>query len=216
MCLGLLPGTAFADESDLPDYIELRDLAHVLNGTKAQFSVGYSKETGITVTSGQAYQDNGSEMNTPFSGDRAYTGGGQSVQINGKAVEMTAINLLDDQGGGYNYFKLRDLAYVLSGTDKQFEVGWDAAARAISLTSGAAYTAVGGEMTGQSGGAQAAKPSAAKILLDGEEISLTAYEIGGNNYFKLRDIGQTFDFGINWDGGSRTITIDTSVPYTAE
>ena len=33
---------------------------------------------------------------------------------------------------GSNYFKLRDLAYVLNGTDKQFEVGWDAAANAIS------------------------------------------------------------------------------------
>ena len=134
-----------------------------------------------------------------------------TVLVNGEKTAFDAYSI-----NGSNYFKLRDLAYVLSGTDKQFEVGWDAAARAISLTSGAAYTAVGGEMTGQSGGAQAAKPSAAKILLDGEEISLTAYEIGGNNYFKLRDIGQTFDFGINWDGGSRTITTDTSVPYTAE
>ena len=103
------------------NYVKLRDMAHVLNGTAAQFSVGYSAEAGITVTSGQAYQDNGSEMNTPFSGDRAYTGGGQSVQINGKAVEMTAINLLDDQGGGYNYFKLRDLGAALG-----FNVGWSA------------------------------------------------------------------------------------------
>ena len=103
------------------NYVKLRDMAHVLNGTAAQFSVGYSAEAGITVTSGQAYQDNGSEMSTPFSGDRAYTGGGQSVQINGKAVEMTAINLLDDQGGGYNYFKLRDLGAALG-----FNVGWSA------------------------------------------------------------------------------------------
>lgn len=103
------------------NYVKLRDLAHVLNGTKVQFSVGYSKETGIFVISGQIYEDTGSEMNTPFSGDRAYTGGGQSLQVNGQAVEMTAINLLDDQGGGYNYFKLRDLGAVLG-----FKVDWSA------------------------------------------------------------------------------------------
>ena len=103
------------------NYVKLRDVAHVLNGTAAQFSVGYSAEAGITVTSGQAYQDNGSEMNTPFSGDRAYTGGGQSVQVNGKAVTMTAITLLDDSGGGYNYFKLRDLGAALG-----FNVDWSA------------------------------------------------------------------------------------------
>ncbi|NBI11713.1 hypothetical protein D1641_17235 [Colidextribacter sp. OB.20] len=104
------------------NYVKLRDLAHVLNGTAAQFAVGYSNAAGITLTSSQPYQGNGSEMTTPFSGDRAYTGGGQSVQVNGNAVEMTAINLLDDAGGGYNYFKLRDL-----GTALGFKVDWSAA-----------------------------------------------------------------------------------------
>lgn len=134
-----------------------------------------------------------------------------TVLVNGEKTAFDAYSI-----NGNNYFKLRDLAYVLNGTDKQFEVGWDGDAKAISLTSGAAYTAVGGEMTGKGSGTQTATPSTAKIILDGTEISLTAYSIGGNNYFKLRDIGQTFDFGIGWDGGSRTITIDTSVPYTAE
>ena len=71
-------------------------------------------------------------------------------------------------------------------------------------------------MTGKGSGTQTANPSSAKIILDGEEISLTAYNIGGNNYFKLRDIGETFNFGIGWDNASKTITIDTSTGYTAE
>ena len=49
----------------------------------------------------------------------------------------------------------------------------------------------------------------------GREVSLTAYTIGGNNYFKLRDIGQAFDFGIGWDNATKTITIDTGTGYTA-
>lgn len=135
-----------------------------------------------------------------------------TVLVNGQSVAFDAYNIDDS-----NYFKLRDLAYVLNGTDKQFEVGWDAAANAISLTSGKAYTAAGGEMAAQESPAQAeAVRSSSKILLDGAEAALTAYTINGNNYFKLRDLGQAFDFGVGWDGEAQTISIDTSTGYTAE
>lgn len=135
-----------------------------------------------------------------------------TVLVNGEKKSFDAYNI-----EGNNYFKLRDLAYVLNGTDKQFEVGWDAAANAISLTSGKAYTAAGGEMAAQESPAQAeAVRSSSKILLDGAEVALTAYTINGNNYFKLRDLGQAFDFGVGWDGEAQTISIDTSTGYTAE
>ena len=99
------------------NYIKLRDMAQVLNGTKAQFSVGYDGT--ISLTTGQAYTSTGTEMTTPFSGDRSYTGGARTVKINGSNVDMTAITLLDDAGGGYNYFKLRDLGKALG-----FNVGY--------------------------------------------------------------------------------------------
>lgn len=61
-----------------------------------------------------------------------------------------------------------------------------------------------------------ASPTTSKIYLDGKEVTFTAYNIGGNNYFKLRDIGTAFDFGVTWDGGNSTIIIDTEVGYTPE
>ncbi|MDE7219846.1 MAG: copper amine oxidase N-terminal domain-containing protein, partial [Oscillospiraceae bacterium] len=133
-----------------------------------------------------------------------------TVLVNGQSVAFDAYNI-----DGSNYFKLRDLAYVLNGTEKQFEVGWDNASKTITLTSGSAYTANASEMAAKGSGAQKATVSASKLLINGTEVSLTAYNIGGNNYFKLRDIGQTFDFGIGWDNASKTITIDTSTGYTA-
>ena len=132
------------------------------------------------------------------------------VLVNGKEVAFDAYTI-----DGSNYFKLRDLAYVLSGTEKQFEVGWDNASKTITLTSGKSYTANGSEMGARSAGSKAAAVSASKLLIDGKEVALTAYTIDGNNYFKLRDIGQAFDFGIGWDNASKTITIDTSAGYTA-
>jgi hypothetical protein len=133
------------------------------------------------------------------------------ILVNGEDVAFDAYNI-----GGNNYFKLRDLAYCLSGTEKQFEVGWDGANNAITLTSGKAYTAVGGEMTGKGVGNKSASPTSSKIYLDGKEISFTAYGLYGNNYFKLRDIGQVFDFGVGWDSSRNTIVIDTGKGYTPE
>ncbi|MDR1574019.1 MAG: hypothetical protein LBS24_06885 [Clostridiales Family XIII bacterium] len=134
-----------------------------------------------------------------------------TVIVGGESVAFDAYNINDN-----NYFKLRDLAFTLSGTEKQFEVGWDSANNAIALTSGKAYTSVGGEMEGKGADDKTAAPTSSKIILDSKEVSLTAYNIGGNNYFKLRDIGAAFDFGVDWDGAKNTIVIDTSKSYTPE
>jgi hypothetical protein len=113
----------------------------------------------------------------------------QKVFVNGKEVEFDAYAINDN-----NYFKLRDIAYVLNGTEKQFEIAWDGENNAISLTSGKPYTEVGGEMKGKGAGSKTATQTTSKIYLDGEKLNLTAYTIDGNNYFKLSDIGQAFDF----------------------
>ncbi|MCL1809031.1 MAG: hypothetical protein FWG42_04575 [Clostridiales bacterium] len=134
-----------------------------------------------------------------------------TVLVNGTNVSFDAYNI-----NGNNYFKLRDLAYILSGTEKQFEVGWDGARNSISLTSGKAYTAVGGELQSKGQGNKSATPTNSKILLDGTEVSFTAYNIENNNYFKLRDVGGTFNFGVDWDGSKNTIVIDTSKGYVPE
>ncbi len=134
-----------------------------------------------------------------------------TVLVNGVNTAFDAYNI-----GGANYFKLRDLAFVLNGTGKQFEVSWDAAANAISLISGQPYTAVGGEMTAGTGAAKTATPTSSKILLNGAETALEAYNIGGNNYFKLRDLGAAFDFGVDWDGANNTVVIDTGKGYAPD
>ena len=39
------------------------------------------------------------------------------------------------------------------------------------------------------------------------------YNIGGNNYVKLRDIGQAVGFNVYWNDG---VQIDSNAPYTGE
>ena len=134
-----------------------------------------------------------------------------TVLVNGESVAFDAYNINNN-----NYFKLRDLAFILSGTETQFEVSWDGTNNAIALTSGKSYTTVGGEMTGKGAGNKTPTPTSSKIYLDGKEVQFTAYTIEGNNYFKLRDIGETFDFEVDWDGSRNTIVIDTSKGYTPD
>lgn len=134
-----------------------------------------------------------------------------TVLVNGEAVAFDAYTINQN-----NYFKLRDLAKVLSGTGKQFEVTWDGSKNAINMTSGQPYTTVGGEMVQGDGTDKTAGLNASIIYLNGQPIQLTAYTINQNNYFKLRDIGTTFNFDVTWDGARNTIIIDTTKGYTPD
>jgi cold shock CspA family protein len=133
------------------------------------------------------------------------------VLVNGKAVTFEAYTI-----NGNNYFKLRDFAQAVNKTEKNFEVKWDSKNNAINLISNTPYTPVGGELAKGDGKAKVANPTTSKIYKDGKEISLTAYTINGNNYFKLRDIAKAFNVGVFWDGKTNTITIDTSRDYIDE
>lgn len=134
-----------------------------------------------------------------------------SIYVDGKLTVFKAYTI-----NGNNYFKLRDIAMVLRGTEKQFDVVYIPATNAIEMFSGKAYTSVGGEMAVPDGKTVTnATTTISKIYLDGTEVILTAFTISGNNYFKLRDIGALYDFGVTWDGTVNAIRIDSSKGYEA-
>lgn len=58
--------------------------------------------------------------------------------------------------------------------------------------------------------------SSQKVALDGQAVSLEGYNINGSNYFKLRDLGKTMDFGVTWNNDSRTVEIDSNAGYVEE
>lgn len=134
------------------------------------------------------------------------------VIVDGVEKFFDAYNINDS-----NYFKLRDIAFVLNGTSKEFGVNWDGNKNAINLTSKTPYTITGGEMILRKGKSpELANLSTSKIYLDDNEINLTAYNIRGNNYFKLRDLGDSLDFKVDWDGNNKTIIIQTFVEDKVE
>lgn len=134
------------------------------------------------------------------------------VLVDGQPQGFNAYNIND-----YNYFKLRDIAFILNGTDKQFAVVWNEEQNAIYLTTGQGYTPVGGEMRAVAGSTtKTAALTDSKIYLNGQEIYPTAYNINDNNYFKLRDLAGYLDFGVDWNGSTNTIGISSAKGYTPE
>ena len=114
---------------------------------------------------------------------------------------------------GNNYVKLRDIAYILNNTKKQFQVSWQENISAINLHSSSPYIPVGGEMHVGESGNMSADLSTVSVYLDDEQISLKAYTIKDNNYVKLDDIGKILDFLLVWDEENKNITIDTGTGY---
>jgi hypothetical protein len=150
------------------------------------------------------------EARTPSAPALTATPTASSVFVNGGDVAFDAYLI-----GGNNFFKLRDLAYILSGSEKQFNVEWDGDRNAIILTSGEAYAVVGGEMIPSAEeGVRTPAPTSSTIYLDGEIVEFTAYLIGGNNYFRLRDVGEALDFNVSWINES--IVINTGESYTPD
>jgi hypothetical protein len=130
------------------------------------------------------------------------------VLVNGVLTSFEAYTI-----NGNNYFKLRDIAKVVNGTEKQFEVTWDGVKKAINLISNKPYTPLGGELVVGDGKQKQAIPNTSSIYKDGNIVQLTAYTINGNNFFKLRDLALTFNIGVTWDGAISTVGIDTTKIY---
>ena len=139
-----------------------------------------------------------------------------NVKVNGKTVSPQGYYIVNGTQYGNNYFKLRDIAYLLSGTKGQFNVRWDKENERILLTSGTAYETVGGEHADSSTAVEKIGKSTSTIVLDGEKIALDGYIINGNNYYKLRDIGKAIGFDVDFDNASSTVLVKTTSDYSGD
>ena len=131
------------------------------------------------------------------------------LEVNGAAADPTVYKINDS-----NYFKIRDVAALLNGTEKQFAVGYDGGKNAVTATTGQGYDKQSGDLAGApAGGSQTADPSNDAIYVDGQKITAEVYKINGSNYFKLRDLGKALDFYVGWSA-DRGVYIETDKPYS--
>lgn len=134
-----------------------------------------------------------------------------AIYVDGEKANVAAYEI-----SGNNYFKLRDIAAIVNGSEKQFEVSWNEAQQRIDLTSGKPYTTVGGELGAISSANQSANASTAVVYKDGSKADYTGYNINDNNFYKLRDVCQSFDIGVEWDSATQRVDIITTESYVPE
>lgn len=182
-------------------YFSLRDLLNDRQGAGTAIQAYYAKQDAANTN----HTENATNQKT------AYAGRAQ-LRIDGKDVAMD-IYIIDD----YSYFKLRDLAYAMTGTSKQFDTIWIEADQAIHLQTGIPYTLTGSGTEGKPSQGEpsqlkdaVAVPSSAHLFVDGNPENVSAYTIQDYTYYKLRDLSSLVGFEIAWDEQNATIDIDTS------
>lgn len=78
---------------------------------------------------------------------------------------------------------------------------------------------IGAALTGGSAAVAAgimAERSYHRIVVDGKEVQMEAYVINGNNYVKLRDMGEQVGFNVFWDSVNGCVQVESGKPYTGE
>ena len=61
-----------------------------------------------------------------------------------------------------------------------------------------------------------ASPTSQTFYVNGQRVAFEAYEIHGNNFVKLRDIGKAVDFGVAYDSAANAVRISPNAPYQEE
>ena len=61
-----------------------------------------------------------------------------------------------------------------------------------------------------------ASPTTQTFYVDGRQVQFEAYQIHGNNFVKLRDIGKIVDFGVEYHAADNSVHIDPDAPYIEE
>ena len=211
----LLDGRQIAATSGSPNACEIK--ASALTGAKHKLDVRLNDGEGYTTTltytldarSGvlrvsSGWTDSTTESTTPAtSPSNQAQSAQQSIFLNGRSVTLQSYQLLDANGNGTNYVRLRDIADLLDGTPAQFNVGWNNEAKRISLELGRPYTT----RNGSEGAAPFSGPKDYELYNDpisanGNSIVLNGIMLsdksGGYSYFKLRDLGAACGFTVDW------------------
>jgi uncharacterized protein YkwD len=132
------------------NYLQLRAIAALLNGTKSQFNVTWdgtyavidtgAPYTGSTTAAKLTATDNVRPSNTRF-------------MVDGSLVAFEKAYLIE---GDTNYLQFREVGEKLSGTESQFNIYWDELIMRAVIEPGKAYTGTGGTSgtsdTGGTGG----------------------------------------------------------------
>ena len=127
------------------------------------------------------------------------------VTRNGHEMNVQVYNI-----DGYNYFKLRDVAKMLINLPDEFSVDYDPLAQLIVINTGWGYEGPAEFDKVVATGVKTANPGNGDVMVNETIHHLTAYNIDGYNYFKLRDLANAVGFQVGWDAEKKCVNIISS------
>lgn len=135
----------------------------------------------------------------------------QRVSVNGGGIQT----LYAYNSNGFNYIRIRDLARLLSGTEKQFGVEYDTDKYTVNIIPGKPYTYDGTEMNEiiEIKTAGQKNNGTFTLMYNGEKVlSGGAMFINGWNCYRLRGLVENgiLDLDIDYDAESDTVLIHTA------
>ena len=130
---------------------------------------------------------------------------GANLKLNGYDMPLSAYLI-----GGNHYFRLRDIALLLDGTEYQFDIAWHQEKSLVSIVTGMGYSVDGGSLSDLGWEDRICIRSPSRIIIDDIECDLDVYLIDGSNYFMLRDLSRLIGFSVDWVQSTRTVIIETS------
>ena len=116
------------------NYLQLRAIAVLLNGTASQFDIGWDGQYAV-IEPGKPFSSTvtGSKMQNTRNVRNSET----KFKLNGEVFSFKDAKLIN---GSTNYIPLREFAQKLSGTASQFNVYWDTALGQAVIQPGTPYT----------------------------------------------------------------------------
>ena len=130
----------------------------------------------------------------------------QSFRVNGEDVVCEKYNI-----GGNNYFKLRDIAYLLRETENRFSVSYDPALKEITLVPGEDYEPLGTELDVSRGDlSDKVRPGTQPLRVGGETADCAAYYFEGYNFYRLRDLAKYLGFKVEWNPARNAAVVEST------
>ncbi|MDR0570722.1 MAG: hypothetical protein LBG71_05850 [Clostridiales Family XIII bacterium] len=203
LTVGLLRDVSLKDAAETCKAMGLVDAVCMDAGSSAFYFDGQSVKAGADINNSIGFAEISS------AGGKGATASLALAKELNVSVKGSVTNLRGYNVGGSNYFMLRDVAYLLKDTEYRFGVGWNGGSKTISIYKGRNYVPDGSELKPAASFAdRSAPPGGASLAVSGAVYSLSVYNLDGNNYFRLRDLGGVLGFPVGWDMGAGVILID--------
>ena len=127
------------------------------------------------------------------------------ISLDGRSMQLAGFNINDN-----NYYKLRDIAYLLTETDKRFDIVYDTEKAAIVIQLGRSYLGEKSSYNINDIKDITIEEKQVSLYLEDKEHQLLGYRINGSTYVKIRDIVAFLEMEIGWSNETKEITLVAS------